>query len=757
MKKIRRIIYLILAAVLCALIVTLLFRLGIIGGLSIRLPALQYGQGAVPGDEIPCGKSAEREFILQAEQAGMKLFLRPSDGNFYVETPSGACWYANPPEGADDWARGVFKTEMVSSLIIEYIDLEKSENIKKNSQAASVNKNTFSLHGIENGFRADYTFKDGELTIPVEIVLDNGYLNVHVITGEIKEEKKERYILSSIRLLPNFGCGAASDEGYIFVPDGQGALMYFNNGKGNVQEYKAAVYGENASVTRMFAQAETYYASLPVFGLKSSSGAFLSIITAGQDSATLIAVPNYRDSSYATAGAEYRLRYRDSYILDADSHMGQVITLYQDKEIELSDIQQRFYFLEGEEADYNGMAACFRDYLLTEGGLLEHRDNTTVYVDAYAASVRRESFLGIPVSRICQLSALQDIGSMYSALRGDITGGIRLQIDSWAKDAVRERMDTRLSWAVGNSWRDWDDIQAAAAANGDTVNLALELAHFKKSGNGLIPIRDSAISLAGSPAFQYRFLYGTRMRDEDDRGYLLHPALLKTYAQRMVSELAKHNVQGVALSTVANTQYGSYGSNKAYPEQTRNAVEDALGILAADYELTLAHPNAYALKYADYLTDIPAASSGYDVMDATIPFLQMVYGGIVGYAGEAVNLSSEPEVAVLHAIAAGEALHYKLITGNAEMLIDTDLNNLFSAQSDFWMPRIREAAEQVEAARKQTDYSRLVSFEWLAEDVSVSAFENGIQIYVNFGSSPASLNGINIPAAGWLVGKEGSK
>jgi hypothetical protein len=35
------------------------------------------------------------------------------------------------------------------------------------------------------------------------------------------------------------------------VPDGQGALMHVNNGKGNMQEYRAAVYGENASVTRM--------------------------------------------------------------------------------------------------------------------------------------------------------------------------------------------------------------------------------------------------------------------------------------------------------------------------------------------------------------------------------------------------------------------------------------------------------------------------------------------------------------------------
>lgn len=755
MKKIKRIICALLAVVFLAALLILLFNLGVIGGLSAGLPDVEYAASLPAGEEIPCGKNGSEDFELLARQGDLTLYLRPSDGNFCVETAAGERWYANPPEGADTWARGVYKTEMISSLIIHYIDLEENETVKKNSQAASVKKNTFTIHKLENGFRADYTFEDGAVTIPVEVVLTEGYLNVRIVTGEIIEENPERYLLSTVRLLPNFGGGAEGDEGYVFVPDGQGALMYFGNGKGNSLEYKAAVYGENASTTRMFSPAEAYCASLPVFGVKRNEAAFLSVITAGENAAYLYAMPSFRDTSYANAWAEYKLRFTDSYILDATSNLGQTITLYQDEGVEVSACEQRYYFLEGENADYNGMAACYRDYLLSEGGLTEQEpDDTVLFVDLYAAVTRKENLLGVPVERQRQLSSLTDVQRLYEELRASATGGVRFRLNAWSKDAVKGKLDTKLSWAAGNSWSDWEALQAAMTANGDTASLTLELARYDKGGSGVVPIRDSAMSLSGSPAFQYEFKMGSRMRDEEERGYLLHPALLESVADRVLAALEKREVQSISPLTLASTRYGSYGKNRAYPEQTQQAVCEVLAGLGASRELVLEAPSAFALPYADYITDVPAGSSQYDVLDETVPFLQMVYGDLAGYAGEAVNLSADPEEAVLHAIATGGALHYRLITGDAELLIETELNTLFSARLALWLPRMTEAAGQVSQVRAATENSRLVHYEWIGEDVSVSRFENGAELCVNHGNTPITWEGVEIPAGEWRVREE---
>lgn len=758
MKKILRWMYGLLGLGVCAAIVVLLFNLGLIGGFSASLPKIEYTKGLPVGEEIPCGKKTSDEFELIAQEGSLSLYFRAEDANFCVETASGERWYAFPPEGADKWARGVFKTEMVSSLIINYIDLENKENVKKNSQAASVKKDTFTVQKIENGFRTDYYFKDGAVTIPVEVFLQDGCLEARILTGEIVEENPARFILSSVRLLPYFGCAAETDEGYVFVPDGQGALMHVNNGKGNMLEYRAAVYGENASVTRMFSAADAYAASLPVFGVKRNDAAYLAIITAGENAATINAMPAFRDTSYTNAWAEYKLRYTDSYMLDASSNLGQTITLYQDDAIEVAACQQRYYFLEGDAADYNGMADCYRSYLLAEGGAAEKpSDGTVLFVDFAAAVTRKESLLGVPVNRQRQLSALAEIEHLYGDLRAELTGGIHLRIGEWSRDAVKDKLDTRFQWAAGNSWADWNKLQSAVTAQGDAVSLTMDPVSYKKAGSGIIPIRDSAMSLSGSPAFQYAFKYGTRMRDEQDRGYLLHPALMETYAAKAMAALGKREVRSLSPLTMADTRYGSYSKNRAYPEQTQQAAQNVLAMLAKEYALVMESPNAYALPYADFVTDVPGDFSRFDVLDETVPFLQLVYGGLTGYAGETINLSADPDSAVLHAIATGEALHYELITGDAELLIDTDLNTLFSARPELWLPHMKAAAAQVAQARQATENTRLTHFEWLSEGVSVSTFANGAVICVNDSNADITWQGQRVPAGSWLAGKEAAE
>ena len=466
-------------------------------------------------------------------------------------------------------------------------------------------------------------------------------------------------------------------------------------------------------------------------------------------------MPAFRDTSYTNVWAEYKLRYTDSYMLDASSNLGQTITLYQDEAIEAAACQQRYYFLEGETADYNGMADCYRSYLLAECGVTEQpADDTVLFVDFAAAVTRKESLLGVPVNRVRQLSSLTDIQTMYEGLCAEVTGGIRLRIGEWSKDAVKDKLDTRFQWAAGNSWTGWNELQSAVTAQGDTVSLTVDPVSYRKGGSGIIPIRDSAMSLSGSPAFQYEFKFGTRMRNEEERGYLLHPALLETYAAKAMAALDQQDVQSLSPLTLPDTRYGSYSKNRAYPGQTQQAAEAVLAMLAEEYSLVLERPNAFALPYADFVTDVPGDFSRYDVLDETVPFLQMVYSGLTGYAGETVNLSADPDSAVLHAIATGEALHYELITGDAELLIDTDLNTLFSARPELWLPHMKEAAAQVAQAREATENTRLTHFEWLSAGVSVSTFENGAVICVNDTNEAIAWQGQSIPAGTWLAGKE---
>ena len=77
---------------------------------------------------------------------------------------------------------------------------------------------------------------------------------------------KEEYPITFITPLPMFGAAGVEDEGYMFVPEGGGALINFNNGKLNQNSYYANMYGWDYATRRNEMISETRL-NFPVFGM----------------------------------------------------------------------------------------------------------------------------------------------------------------------------------------------------------------------------------------------------------------------------------------------------------------------------------------------------------------------------------------------------------------------------------------------------------------------------------------------------------
>ena len=80
--------------------------------------------------------------------------------------------------------------------------------------------------------------------------IDGEGLIATVRGSSVKETDKDRYLLVSAEILPYFGAAGADENGYIFVPDGCGALIYYNNGKTETEQYSQPVYGNDAAQMR---------------------------------------------------------------------------------------------------------------------------------------------------------------------------------------------------------------------------------------------------------------------------------------------------------------------------------------------------------------------------------------------------------------------------------------------------------------------------------------------------------------------------
>ena len=80
--------------------------------------------------------------------------------------------------------------------------------------------------------------------IPLTYRLEGANLVVTLDPAAV-EYNDEGFYPVHIDLLPYFGA-AAEEEGYLFVPDGSGALIYLNNGKSVYSSYSAQVYGQRS-------------------------------------------------------------------------------------------------------------------------------------------------------------------------------------------------------------------------------------------------------------------------------------------------------------------------------------------------------------------------------------------------------------------------------------------------------------------------------------------------------------------------------
>ena len=148
--------------------------------------------------------------------------------------------------------------------------------------------------------------------IPVIYRLDGPELVVTIPCDEIVHH--ESYRLTSISLLRFFGAADSTQSGYIFVPDGSGALINLNNGKTQMNAWASSIYGSDWALSAVTAvNTENVY--LPVFGIKHEDKAMMA--SSKKVTPWLIkADVSGRGNSFNTVHSEYRVRPVGSVTLD---------------------------------------------------------------------------------------------------------------------------------------------------------------------------------------------------------------------------------------------------------------------------------------------------------------------------------------------------------------------------------------------------------------------------------------------------------
>ncbi len=675
-----------------------------------------------------------------AENDKMIMYVDPVTAVIALENKAnGYIWWSTPLNAnRDKRATNTLANELQSSLVLTYANTEnRSLTNQRSRNAAEVD-----IDEQDDGVKITYKFDKSGISVPVTYTLCEDYMEVSLDCSKIKEKEGSGLIATQVTMLGSFGAGTADEEGYFVLPDGCGALVHFNNGKEKAKTYSQPVYGRDITVVPTTKPAVTEKIYLPVYGIVKDGNAMAVVIEEGDGNAFLNAsVSGQSLSSFNVCNFSFRLRGSDSVAMPGDAGS---LTMFEGGEIKTEKITTRYYPLEGEDLDYVDVAETYRNYLLEDGGVEKKAaaDSTEMFLDLYGGTMKSRSILGIPITLKTSMTSYSEAQEIVSGLVSLGVDDMVVVYNNWTNEGISGKVDNKAkpSGTLGGAG-DFNDLKDYLAKQGIAFYPSVNNLTFN-NGNGYYTFTDTTIRISGSYSRQmtYNLSYGVQDTSVTTKSLLSPGNFTKIYS-KLASNYSKRGLTGVSLGSMTSTLYGDYGKVAMSRDDTMAAMEESYKTMEdAGLDLLADSCAAYALPYADRISDVPLQSSGFDVFDEDIPFYQIVMHGVIPYSGTAINASADGTWAFLSSIATGCNPAYDMIYAEASDLKDTDLDTYFYSNYGFWS---NTAAEEYQIAKEVlasvsdqtiTAYSK-------TDDVATTVYENGTEVVVDFAEETITVNG----------------
>lgn len=578
----------------------------------------------------------------------------------------------------------------------------------------------------------DVEWPDWSVAFTFEMTLENSGLRFSLRDETIREDGA--YRLASVTFAPFLGAVEGSTvSGYLFVPDGCGALMRFLSPRNYLQGYEKRIYGADYGVDSLnwplLSQAS---ASLPLFGVTHGErqNAFLAVAQHGEEYGVIKADPAGVVCDYSRANIKFV--YRQLYEQPV-SRVGVGIQTVQPARNAV-DPEICYYFLTGDDAGYVGMAKRYRA-LLEEAGVLTRRawDGVTpLRVDFLCADVQRE-FIG---SSVHLATGLDTIARARSELQADGVAGLQVCLTGWQKGGLHGYDKTAVKTATV-----YGGQEKLCAPEED---VWLMLAPFSAREGQFDRRTEGAISLSQT-------LTGYSIDDEAlayrPERFFLKPQTALQALEGQTQALAREGRTRFVLDDMGFLLYGEYLTRR---EQTRAQVKEAIAQtaerLAQQYgPLTIRRPNAYLLGAAGAYDAIPVVNSQFLYETDSVPFLQIVLSGYMELYAPYSNLSFFSEMDRLKMIDYNTAPTYLLTESDNYALRNTLSWNLPSSCYDDWRAEIAAAYAQVSAVLDHTRGQTLQDRRILRRGFVKNEYEHG-DVYVNYTASACTQDGVTVPA-----------
>lgn len=616
--------------------------------------------------------------------------------------------------------------------------------------------NTIQYKKIDNGLSATVYYTDYKFGLTVDITLEGDDLVVNIPDDYIVEEKEETYI-GTVSVFPFMGYSFLDDrEGYMLIPDGNGALINLDNKEGRyVTGYSQMIYGQDAG----FRDTSTKeYLNLgfdidmsrnankvlaPVFGMAHTDEqtGYIAVVEDGYQRASIEAHPNGVMVNYNRCFAKFLLRDVFNQPLN-NSESGRNIERTEEDRTHL-DMKVRYMLLSGDDADYSAMAVRYRNYLLDTGAITKKDSAYNTRVD-FLGTDREEFLFG---TRAVTVTTVENIEKMYGELKGKGVQSLLSVYKGWQKGGLynvpitKYKADSHIGGTskLTNLIKEADGYNYHVYLYNDALRLNPETSRMTFD-------MIKQINKRTFKEEEWAEVYKTF--------YYLTPNKTTSDLDKFVSSYTKDGVSNLAVGGISNVLYSySYKSRYYSKLDTQDKYAKLLKSVDDKTNLVLEEPVSYLWKNTDAFLDMPLGSSDYMYVDQEVPFMSMVLKGIIPMYSDYVNFEANKQEFFLQMVEAGVYPSFYLTYENSSKLLYTNSSNLFSTEYDTYKDTIAQYDKELRKVSEVTADALIIDNEKLDNGVTVVTYDNGAKVYVNYSEEAQTVDNVTVNAMSYKAGE----
>lgn len=703
--------------------------------------------------------SSQSDFTISGSKYSMHW--DSSSNSIYIKDKiSGFEWSTIPEDTSNTQDMGILKKanpKTQSAIIVTYYDTEKyiQDTLSSSTDAVRRGK-VFAKQTSDDTISVIYDFSEAEITVVVEYTLTSKGLRISIDPNRISEGKKK--IVTNVSIAP-FICavGNDSENSYIFIPSGSGALIYPKIKTNSSSVISEEVFGEDLAVNRKFKTTTTADIKIPVYGGISNEKGMMAIIEEGASSCNIVSNSGNKSLNYTTAYADFQVRGFE--LVDQPSGVQasskqRVAKVYSNPCSTKCNVL--FIPLQGTGISYVTMAQEYSSYLVSKYGVKAKTADEALSVRILGGIMSTEFRFGIPKSALKPLTTIDQAEKIIDELESINKNRIVYNLDGFGEsglDVGKIAGGYKINGRLG-SVRKLKALNSKCKSKDINLFMNFDLMRYNKSASGFSTFSDSAIAATQKRITKYFPSIISKNADTSYDSYkLLKRSEISKASDKLMKFLDKSSIECVSLDTLSNKLYSDYSDEKYYCKSATNEIIDVYkSFLKEKYKVFSTSANVYAAVYSDYIDNVPVSSSNYDAFDVDVPFYQIVFSGLVPMYSSNWGSTSNDIDLILRSVESGIGISMSVMEQYNTEILSSPQKSMYSCGID----NIKSRFEELEIIGYFDYYdsiknAKIKDHMLINNDVRKTIFDNGIEIFVNYSDSKFTNDEIEIDAKSFIL------